>query len=44
VARKLEAGQAIHDVPTYCQGVPRLVLLEECKKVENREVSLDEMN
>ena len=42
VVRKLEQGDTIRDVPTYCQGVARLVALEALKKVENRQVSLDE--
>jgi DNA-directed RNA polymerase specialized sigma24 family protein len=42
VARKLEAGEVIRDVPTYCHGVARLVLLEERKKAEHREISLNE--
>jgi DNA-directed RNA polymerase specialized sigma24 family protein len=43
VVRKLEYGQQIRDIPTYCQGVARLVFLEELKKPENRQVSLDEL-
>jgi DNA-directed RNA polymerase specialized sigma24 family protein len=43
VARKLEYGQEIRDVPTYCQGVARLVFLEALKKAESRQVSLDEL-
>jgi DNA-directed RNA polymerase specialized sigma24 family protein len=43
VVRKLESGQEIRDIPTYCQGVGRLVLLEALKKAENRQVSLDEL-
>jgi DNA-directed RNA polymerase specialized sigma24 family protein len=43
VVRKLEYGQEIRDIPTYCQGVARLVFLETLKKAENREVSLDEL-
>jgi DNA-directed RNA polymerase specialized sigma24 family protein len=43
VVRKLEYGQEIRDIPTYCQGVARLVLLESLKKAENRQVSLDEL-
>jgi DNA-directed RNA polymerase specialized sigma24 family protein len=43
VVRKLEYGQEIRDIPTYCQGVARLVFLEELKKAENRQVSLDEL-
>jgi len=43
VVRKLEHGQEIRDIPTYCQGVARLVFLESLKKAENRQVSLDEL-
>lgn len=43
VIRKLEHGQEIRDIPTYCQGVARLVFLEALKKAENRQVSLDEL-
>lgn len=43
VVRKLEYGQEIRDISTYCQGVARLVLLESLKKAENRQVSLDEL-
>ena len=43
VARKLESGETIRDIPTYCQGVARLVFLESRKKAENRQVSLDEL-
>jgi len=43
VVRKLEQGQEIRDIPTYCQGVARLVFLEALKKAENRQVSLDEL-
>jgi DNA-directed RNA polymerase specialized sigma24 family protein len=44
VVRKLEYGQSIRDIPTYCQGVARLVVLEALKKAENRQVSLDELH
>jgi len=43
VVRKLEYGEEIRDIPTYCQGVARLVFLETLKKAENRQVSLDEL-
>jgi DNA-directed RNA polymerase specialized sigma24 family protein len=43
VARKLEAGQSIRDVATYCQGVARLVFLETLKRADHRQVSLDEL-
>jgi DNA-directed RNA polymerase specialized sigma24 family protein len=43
VARKLASGETIRDVPTYCQGVARLVFLETLKKHENRQVSIEEL-
>ena len=43
VARKLGSGETIRDIPTYCQGVARLVFLETIKKAENRQVSFDEL-
>ena len=43
VARKLESGEFIRDIPTYCQGVARMVFLETLKKAENRQVSIDEL-
>jgi DNA-directed RNA polymerase specialized sigma24 family protein len=43
VVRKLESGQEIRDIPTYSQGVARLVFLESLKRAENRQVSLDEL-
>ena len=42
VARKLGSGETIRDIPTYCQGVARLVFLETIRKAENRQVSFDE--
>ena len=43
VARKLELGQSIRDLPTYCQGVARLVFLETLKRAEQRQVSIDDL-
>jgi RNA polymerase sigma factor (sigma-70 family) len=43
VVRKLEYGQTIRDIPTYCQGVARFVMLEAFKKADNRQVSLEEL-
>lgn len=44
VVRKLESGETIRDIPTYCHGIARLVFLETLKKPENRRVSFDELN
>jgi hypothetical protein len=32
VTRKLEEGEPINDVPTYCQGVARLALLQSLER------------
>lgn len=44
VIRKLDSGETIRDVPTYCHGVARLVLLETLKKPDHRRVGLDEID
>jgi DNA-directed RNA polymerase specialized sigma24 family protein len=44
VVRKLEAGETIRDIPTYCHGIARLVFLETLKKPDNRRVGLDELS
>lgn len=43
VIRKVGAGEAIRDIPTYCQGVARLVLLETLRAQNQRQVSLDDV-
>jgi DNA-directed RNA polymerase specialized sigma24 family protein len=43
VIRKLESGEAILDIPTYCAGIARLVFLETLKKADRRQVSLDDL-
>ena len=43
VVRKLESGETIRDIPTYCHGIARLVFLETLKKPEHRQVSLDDL-
>lgn len=42
VARKLNAGTAIDDVVAFAYGVARLVVLEQSRRPEARQVSLDE--
>lgn len=44
VIRKLEVGETIRDIPTYCHGIARLVFLETLKNPDHRRVSLDELN
>ncbi len=42
VARKLDEGEAIQDVPAYCHGVARLVFLQSLERPEQRHVALEE--
>ncbi len=42
VIRKLDGGDVLRDVVTYCLGVARLVFLETLKRPEHRRVGLDE--
>jgi RNA polymerase sigma factor (sigma-70 family) len=44
VVRKLESGETISDIPTYCHGVARLVFLETMKSPDRRRVGLDELH
>jgi DNA-directed RNA polymerase specialized sigma24 family protein len=43
VARKIDCGEVISDVATYCHGVARLILLETLRHPEYKKVSLDEL-
>jgi DNA-directed RNA polymerase specialized sigma24 family protein len=43
VIRKLESGETIRDIPTYCAGIARLVFLETLKTPDRRRVSLDDL-
>jgi DNA-directed RNA polymerase specialized sigma24 family protein len=44
VARKLEEGETIRDVPTYCHGVARLVFLQSLERPGNKRVELEEVS
>ncbi len=44
VARKIDEGDALRDVPSYCHGVARLVLLEHRKNFLNRRAEVEEIN
>ena len=44
VARKLDSGESIRDVATYCHGVARMILLERLRHPENKRLSLDEVS
>ncbi|MEW6130417.1 MAG: sigma-70 family RNA polymerase sigma factor [Acidobacteriota bacterium] len=43
VIKKIEAGEEIRDIATYCRGVARLLFLETLKHPDQRSVSLDEL-
>jgi RNA polymerase sigma factor (sigma-70 family) len=43
VMAKIAAGESIRDVPTYCHGVARLVLLETLRAQQRHNVALDEL-
>jgi DNA-directed RNA polymerase specialized sigma24 family protein len=43
IMRKLEAGETIADVKTYCYGVARFVLLESLKKPDHKRADLDNL-
>ena len=40
VIRKIDEGETIRDLPTYCHGVARLVLLEKLKGPEKQKSGL----
>ena len=43
VIRKIDEGETIRDIPTYCHGVARLVLLEKLKSPESRRTDFEEL-
>jgi DNA-directed RNA polymerase specialized sigma24 family protein len=43
VIRKIEGGEAIQDIPTFCHGVARLVFLEKLKSPESRTTDIDKV-
>jgi DNA-directed RNA polymerase specialized sigma24 family protein len=43
VTRKLEEGEAIHDLPAYCHGVARLVFLQSLEHPSNKRVELEKL-
>ena len=44
VARKIDSGEVIRDIVSYCQAIARLVFLETLKHPDRKRVSLDELN
>ena len=43
IARKLEQGEVIQEIVSYCHGVARLVLLEELKSANHRRIDFEEL-
>ena len=43
VIRKIDEGESPRDVPTYCHGVARIVLLESLKRPDNRRADIEEL-
>ena len=44
VTRKLEEGETIRDLPTYCHGVARMVFLQSLERPGNNRVELEELS
>src|SRR5262249_51421039 len=40
---KIDEGESIRDIPTYCHGVARLVLLEKLKGPESKRTDFEEL-
>jgi RNA polymerase sigma factor (sigma-70 family) len=43
VARKIDSGEVIRDMASYCHAVARLVFLETLRRPEHKNISLDEL-
>lgn len=43
VIRKIDEGETIRDIPTYCHGVARLVLLEKLKGPESKRADFEKL-
>jgi len=41
VVRKIDSGEEIRDITTYCNGVARMIFLESTRGPEHKRVSLD---
>jgi len=44
VIRKIHEGEPIRDIPTYCHGVARLILLEKLKGPESKRADFEEVS
>lgn len=42
VIRKIDEGETIRDIPTYCHGVARLVFLETLKRADSKRADIEE--
>lgn len=43
IARKIDSGEVIRDLVSYCHAVARLVFLETLRRPDHKNVSLDEL-
>jgi DNA-directed RNA polymerase specialized sigma24 family protein len=43
VARKIDEGETIRDVPAYCHGVARLVFLQSLEHPRNKRIQLEDI-
>jgi len=41
VARKIDSGEAVRDIATFCNGVARMIFLESTRSPEHRNISLE---
>ena len=41
VAKKIDSGEPVRDIVTYCNGVARMIFLESTRGTEHRKVSLE---
>lgn len=44
VTSKIDSGEVIRDITTYCRGVARMIFLETLRRPDKKTVSLDELN
>ena len=41
VVRKIDSGETVRDIVSYCNGVARIIFLESTRSPEHKRVSLD---
>lgn len=44
VARKVDGGEVINNIATYCHGIARMILLEKLRDPDHQRISLDELS